>query len=208
MPDFEDLLPTDPLPVDPPVTPTQIETISTQQVYSNHWMSVRESKILRVARDGSSTPGIYAVVDKPHSAVVVAWNGTHIRLVGQKRYPLDAWSWELPQGALHDGKPHSPEQIARTELLEETGISAGELKVLAQLAFAPGMTSQRYTAFLATDLSYGEPQPELEEQGLIVQKDVTPTEFWQMVGEGIVDATTIAVWSLAERDLGLKRLLS
>jgi len=182
-----------------------IVTVGTREVYRNPWMTVREDAIERTDPDGAAHPGIYAVVMKPHAAVVVPWDGRRVHLVGQDRYPLGAWSWELPQGAVHvdGGDPApgvDPAAIARAELREETGFEAGRLERLGAMAFAPGMADQRFTAFLATDLRPGPPQPEAEEEGLIVPLAVTPDELDAMIDRGeIVDAATVATWYLATR---------
>ncbi|EHN12085.1 ADP-ribose pyrophosphatase [Patulibacter medicamentivorans] len=183
----------------------RIRTVSTRVAYRNPWMVLREDAIERPGPDGVPRPGIYAVVEKPHSAVVVPWDGVHLHLVGQDRYPLGRWSWELPQGAAHapDGASSSIDdhaEIARAELREETGFEAGTLTRIGDLAFAPGMANQTFTAWLATDLRPGPPQPEAEEEGLLVQRAVTPEQFDAMVDDGeVVDAASIATWHLARR---------
>lgn len=183
----------------------RIRTVSSREAYRNPWMVLREDAIERPGPEGPR-PGIYAVVMKPRAAVVVPWDGERVHLVGQHRYPLDAWSWELPQGASHDAEDGAgsttddPAAVARQELREETGFEAGELVRLAELAFAPGMADQRFTAFLARDLRPGPPQPEAEEQGLLVPRAVTPAELDAMIDAGeVVDAATIATWLLALR---------
>ena len=183
----------------------RIRTVSSREAYRNPWMVLREDAIERPGPDGPR-PGIYAVVMKPWAAVVVPWDGERVHLVGQHRYPLGDWSWELPQGASHaagDGSSSTtedPAEVARQELLEETGFVAGELVRLADLAFAPGMADQRFTAFLARDLRPGPPQPEAEEEGLLVPRAVTPDELDAMIDDGeIVDAATVAAWLLAVR---------
>lgn len=176
-------------------------TVRSRVVYRNRWMTVREDVIARTGPDGEERPGIYAVVEKPPAAVVVPWDGTHVHLVGQHRYPLDAWSWELPQGAV-EAEGVDPETVARTELREETGFLAGRLERLGAMAFAPGMADQRFVAWLATDLTPGPAEPEPEEEGLLVPGTATPDELDAAIVDGeIVDAATIAVWFLARRRL-------
>lgn len=175
--------------------------VSSRVAYRNPWMTVREDRIERPTPDGGVRPGIYAVVEKPHAAAVVPWDGTHLHLVGQFRYPLGDWSWEFPQGAVH-GDEVTAEQVARAELREETGFEAGRLQRLADLAFAPGMADQTFTAWLATELTPGPAQPEPEEQGMIVARAVTIERFDAMIDGGeIVDAATIASWFFARRVL-------
>ncbi|WP_210495618.1 NUDIX hydrolase [Patulibacter sp. SYSU D01012] len=174
--------------------------VSSREAYRNPWMVVREDVIERPHPDGTPRPGMYAVVMKPHAAVVVPFDGTHVHLVGQHRYPLDRWSWELPQGAHHDDGPDDPEATARGELREETGFEAGTLVRLADLAFAPGMSDQTFTAWLATDLRPGALQPDAEEEGMLRHRAVTPDALDAMVDDGeVVDAATVATWLLARR---------
>lgn len=187
-------------PADDPSRPRP-RRLSSRVAYRNPWMTVREDRIERPTPDGGARPGIYAVVEKPHAAAVVPWDGTRLHLVGQFRYPLGAWSWEFPQGAVH-GDEVTAEQVARAELREETGFDAGDLRRLADLAFAPGMADQTFTAWLATDLRPGTAEPEPEEQGMIVARAVTIEEFDAMIDDGeIVDAATIATWFFARRVL-------
>ncbi len=176
--------------------------LSSRVAYRNPWMVVREDRIERPVPGGGWRPGIYAVVEKPHAAAVVPWDGERLHLVGQFRYPLGRWSWEFPQGAVEGDDPVTPEQVARVELREETGFEAGRLKRLGDLAFAPGMADQTFTAWLATDLTPGPPRPEPEEEGMIVPRAVTIEQFDAMIDGGeIVDAATIATWFLARRRL-------
>ena len=169
-----------------------IRTLSSRVVYENPWVSVREDAIER--EDGSE--GIHAVVDKPHGALVVPWDGERVTLVGQVKYPVGRFCWEFPQGAL-DGDPSAtPEDTARAELVEETGFRAGTLEHLGRLQYAPGMLSQEFDAWLATDLVAGEPQPEATEVGLQTRA-VTPAELDAMIDAGeIRDAATVAVLQL------------
>ncbi|WP_026910772.1 NUDIX domain-containing protein [Patulibacter minatonensis] len=179
-------------------------TVSSREAYRNPWMVLREDVIERPHPDGVPRPGLYAVVMKPHSAVVVPFDGDVVHLVGQHRYPIDRWSWEFPQGAHHgedDDQDH--EAVARGELEEETGFVAGTMRRLGDLAFAPGMSDQLFTAWLATDLRAGEPTPDAEEEGMLRHRTVTPGELDAMVRGGeVVDAATVATWHLARPWIG------
>ena len=95
--------------------------ISTQPIYSTPWFSVRRDEVIRP--DGQ--PGIYSVVHSERLAVGVVplWRDGTITLVGQHRYPLGEYSWEIPEGG---GDPtRDPIETARRELREEAGIEAG-----------------------------------------------------------------------------------
>jgi 8-oxo-dGTP pyrophosphatase MutT (NUDIX family) len=169
-----------------------IRTLSSRRVYGNPWLSVREDEIER--QDGSR--GVHAVVDKHDGAVVAPWDGERLTLVGQVKYPVGRFTWELPQGATDDDPSATAEETARAELLEETGLRAGTLTHLGRLCYAPGIMSQLFDAWLATDLEAGEAQPEATEVGLETRA-VTPAELDKMLLEGeIVDAATLAVMHL------------
>jgi 8-oxo-dGDP phosphatase len=168
-----------------------IRTLSTRTVYENPWLTLREDRIER--QDGSR--GVYAVVDKHDGALVVPWDGERVWLVGQFKYPLGCFCWEFPQGAIDD-RVASPEETARTELAEETGLRAGRLELLARMHYSPGMSSQAFHAWLALDLVRGEAAPEPTEVGLRTRA-VTGATFERMVADGeITDAATIAAWGL------------
>jgi 8-oxo-dGTP pyrophosphatase MutT (NUDIX family) len=175
--------------------------VSSREAYRNPWMTVREDRIERPHPDGVPRPGLYAVIVKPRAAVVVPFDGEHVHLVGQHRYPIDEWSWEFPQGAHHDeGVDEDDEAVARGELREETGFTAGTLRRLAEMAFAPGMADQRFTAWLATDLTAGDTAPDAEEEGMLRHRTIGPHDLDELIaGGGMVDAASVATWSLARR---------
>ena len=169
-----------------------IETIGSRTVYTNRWLTLREDRIRRA--DGSE--GIYGVVDKPPFALVVPCDRGRLHLVGQWRYPVGRFCWEFPQGAL-EGRPDAPiEEVARTELAEETGLRAGRLEQVGELYAAYGYSSQSYFVFLASDLTQGEASPEHEEQGLVT-RTVTTAEFEEMVRSGeMLDGPSVAAYGL------------
>ena len=168
-----------------------IRTLASRVVYRNPWVTIREDDVERP--DGSR--GVYAVVDKNEGALVVPWDGERLHVVGQFKYPIGRRAWEFPQGAIDD-REASPEETARTELLEETGLRAGRLDLLGRMHYAPGLSSQSFHAWLATELEDGEPEPESTEVG-IESRAVAPATFERMVLDGeISDAATVAAWAL------------
>lgn len=168
-----------------------VETLGSREVYANQWMVVREDAIGRA--DG--TTGIYGVVDKPDFALVIPMDGERLRLVEQFRYPLGMRRWEFPQGTAPDRADVPPAELAARELREETGLRAGSMVALGKLDVAPGMSSQRGWVFLATDITEGEPERELEEQDMrsawFPRADV---EKMILAGE-ITDAQSVAAWA-------------
>ena len=168
-----------------------MKTLSSRIVYQNRWMTVREDDIQRP--DGSQ--GIYGVVDKPDFAVIAAIAQGQVYLVEQYRYPIQARRWELPQGSWGSGSG-SALDLARTELREETGIMAQKMQHIARLHEAYGYSTQAFDVFLATDLTQGKQDLELEEQDLICRA-FPIEEAVKMICEGVItDAVTVAAFGM------------
>ena len=167
-----------------------IKTVSSRVVYENPWISVREDEIERA--DGS--PGIYSVVDKGNYAVVVPYENDGFWLVEQYRYPMGERSWEFPMGTYPDRRMGDPLELARRELLEETGLSAGRWELLGELWCVPGFSSQAGHVYLATDLVPGELDREHAEQDMRHGWFSRP-DLEKMLRDGTIkDAQTIACY--------------
>ncbi len=169
-----------------------IQTVATREIYRNSWLALREDDIRRA--DGSS--GIYAVIDKPTYALVIARDGDRFHLVEQYRYPLGLRRWEFPQGTAPNLEQLEPAELAARELREETGLRADAMTLLGQLDVAPGMSSQRGWVFLATGISEGEHEREHEEQDMHSEW-FSRAEVERMMRDGeITDAQSIAAFAL------------
>jgi 8-oxo-dGTP pyrophosphatase MutT (NUDIX family) len=168
-----------------------IRQVSSRVVYRNRWMTVREDE---VERDHGER-GIYGVVEKHDSAVILPIEGNHIYLVEQFRYAIGRHSLELPQGSL-EAAGVEPETIARQELLQETGIVAGTMELLGAFNIAVGYSNQRDYAFLATGLTLGTRTPDREEHDLVLRR-MTIEEFGDKIRSNVIDdAQTLAAWTL------------
>jgi 8-oxo-dGTP pyrophosphatase MutT (NUDIX family) len=134
--------------------------LGSRPVYENAWIRVREDRVVRP--DGQ--PGIYGVVEMKGRAVAVVpltADGDTF-LVGQYRYTLGQYSWEVPEGA---GAPdESPLVEAQRELREETGIRAARWTYLGEVHLSNSVTDETGCAFLAEELSFGEAEPDGTEQ--------------------------------------------
>lgn len=169
-----------------------IQTVASREIYRNSWFSMREDDIRRP--DGSD--GVYAVVDKPPFALVIARDGDRFHLVEQFRYPLGLRRWEFPQGTAPDRNHLEPIELAARELREETGLRAESMTLLGQLDLAPGLSSQRGWVFLATGITEGEHAREHEEQDMR-SAWFSRDEMERMIRNGeITDAQSIAAWAL------------
>jgi len=173
-----------------------VRTISSREVYRNAWLSVRDDEVVRA--DGST--GVYGVVDKPDFALVIPQDLDGFWLVEQFRYPVGRRAWEFPQGSWGAGVSGSTIDLARSELAEETGLRAGQLRHLGHLYEAYGFCSQGFDVYLATDLRTGAVAREETEQDM-VHRDVSEKEFRRMIQTGeVVDGATVAAYSLLLMD--------
>jgi 8-oxo-dGTP pyrophosphatase MutT (NUDIX family) len=176
-----------------------MEALTSRQVYANAWMTVREDAIRRP--DGSD--GVYGVVDKPDYALVIPWDGARFMLVEQYRYPLGIRRWEFPQGTAPDLAEADPVELAARELREETGLRAGRIEEVGLLDVAPGMSSQRGRVFLATELTEGHPERELEEQDMRTAW-FTRARLESMISSSeVTDAQSVAAYGLLLLRAGL-----
>jgi len=191
-------------PEDPPPDPDRAnpwKTRSSRLVYDNPWIRVREDEVLRP--DG--LPGIYGVVHFKNRAVGVlpVDQEGRIWLVGQYRYPLQAYSWEIPEG----GSPESetPEATARRELREETGLTAGRLELIATAHLSNSVSDELAYVFRATELTLGTDEPEGSEQIAVRRLDWKEAVRMLRGGEITDSMSVIALLHEAVRRLGCDR---
>ena len=172
-----------------------IKTISSREIYRNPWTSVREDVIERA----NGERGIYGVIDKDPASIIipldVATDGEFVYLIEQFRYTVGGRHWEFPQGGWETADV-VPEELARGELKEETGLTAERMTHLSTLQIAYGVMNQKQHVFLAEGLKMGTAKPDAEESDLVVQR-VSVMEFETMIlNETIVDNCTVAAWGL------------
>lgn len=168
-----------------------IRTLSTREVYRNPWLRVREDAIERTG----GKPGIYGVVEKDDCAVILPIQDGTIYLVEQFRYTIQQRALELPQGGW-ETVDVDPEELARGELREETGLVANQMTYLGAMWIAYGFARQKQHVFLATGLRMESTDPDPEEHDLVLRTATIP-EFEQMLLDGrIQDGCTLAAWGL------------
>ena len=145
--------------------------LSRATVYENRWIRVDHHEVLTPR----ATPGIYGTIHfKAHAVGVVPVfeDGTTL-LVGQHRFPFDAYSWEIPEGGAHEDDLQA---ACARELAEETGFSARRWEKILEMDLSNSTTDERATAFLAWDLVPGEAAPE-ETEEIAVRR----VPFWDSV---------------------------
>jgi 8-oxo-dGTP pyrophosphatase MutT (NUDIX family) len=168
-----------------------IRQLSTRVVYRNPWMTVREDEIER----NNGKRGIYGVIEKCDSAIVIAIDGDDVYLVEQYRYPVGMTTLEFPQGSLERNNV-DPAVIAREELQAETGLVADTLERLGVIYIAWGYADQKTYAFLARGLRQAGAHRDAEEHDLAVRR-VSLKELQQLFRDNVIkDAQTMAAWSL------------
>jgi 8-oxo-dGTP pyrophosphatase MutT (NUDIX family) len=134
-------------------------TLSSRTVYRNAWLTLREDTVIRP--DGAE--GIYSVVEmRPSCGVVAISEENQIALVGQWRYVHGRYSLEIPTGGSEEGE--DPLAAAKRELLEETGLTAGDWTALGTVDNSNGVTTDVAHLFLARSLTAGPAIPEGDEQ--------------------------------------------
>ena len=174
-----------------PLQINSITTLSTREVYRNHWMRVREDEILR----SNGKKGIYSVVDKDDAAIILPIDNGRVWLVEQFRYTIQERALELPQGGW-EMEVEFPEELARGELREEIGVDATQMIFLGTLWIAYGFTRQKQHVFLATGLTETGKDPDPEEHDLVV-RSFSVAEFEEMMLNGIIrDNSTLSAWAL------------
>ncbi|KUG06789.1 NUDIX domain-containing protein [Solirubrum puertoriconensis] len=177
------------------------QTLSTEAKYQNPWISVREDQVI----NPTGGRGIYGVVSMKNKALgiipVDAEGNTW--LVGQYRYPLNEYSWEIPMG----GGPVELDilESAQRELKEETGMNARRWTNIARLHTSNSVTDEEGFVFLAEDLEYGEVAPE-ETEELHLWKLPLAEAVQMCMNNRITDAISVAGLLKAERILRERHL--
>ncbi len=155
--------------------------------YENPWITVTEFDVLTP----SGNKGIYGKVHFKNIAVgvMVLDEDLNTYLVGQYRFVLDAYSWEIPEGGAMLGT--NPLEGAKRELLEETGLAANSWQLLLQMHLSNSVSDELAFVYLARELSQHTPCPEDTEQ-LIIKK-IPFEEAYCMVEKGeITDSMSVA----------------
>lgn len=172
-------------------------TVGSREIYHNPWIRVREDHVLRP----DQKPGIYGVVEFRNIAlgIVPVTDDGDTFLVGQWRYPLGLYSWEIPEGGGPLGL--SPLVSAQRELAEEAGVTATEWVDLGAFHLSNSVTDEEGRIFLARGLTVGEAEPEGDE--VLALRRLPLTEAYAMAMDGrITDGVSIIGLARAVRFLG------
>ena len=129
--------------------------ISSQKIYQIQWFSLREDQVISPGGEKS----IYGVVEtSPAIAIVPLTSKLETYLVGQYRYPLNTYSWEVPEGGADPDESNL--EAAKRELKEETGLRAQKWTYLSSLYTSNSITNEIGHIYLAEGLTAGVSEPE------------------------------------------------
>jgi len=163
------------------------KTLSGREIYDNPWINVTEYQVI----NPSGGSGIYGKVHFKNYAlgILPLDEEMHTWLVGQYRYTLNQYSWEIPEG----GGPLGiePLESAKRELLEETGLIASTWTELQPFHLSNSVCNEFGYIYLARDLKQGQAEPEETEE--LQLKRLPFEEAYQMVISGkITDSLSVA----------------
>jgi 8-oxo-dGTP pyrophosphatase MutT (NUDIX family) len=162
------------------------QILNKKEIYDNPWIDLTEYAVI----NPTGGKGIYGKVHFKNRAIgiVPLDEALNTYLVGQFRFPIDEYSWEIPEGGgLYDEEPLV---AAQRELLEETGLKAAHWQKVREMYLSNSVTDELSIIFIATGLTQHTAMPEATEQ--LVVKKLPFEEVFEMVMQGkIKDALTI-----------------
>jgi ADP-ribose pyrophosphatase len=161
-------------------------TLGSSLIYENPWIRVREDSVIKP----NGEKGIYGVVETRIATGVVALNKNNdIILVGQYRYCMEEYSWEIIEGGAEADE--NPMDAAKRELREEAGLIAGSMEPLGEEVHLSNChSSERAMLYLARDLTATEKAPDDTE--ILQIREVPFKEAVSMIENGIIkDAMSI-----------------
>lgn len=162
-------------------------TVNSQEKYDNPWIRVTEHEVINPA----GKPGIYGLVSFKNIAcgIIPLDDDGNTWIVGQYRYTLDEYSWEIPMGGIKVGTDLL--EGAKRELKEETGLTANRWDHILKVHISNSVTDEVGVVFVARDLEYGE--PEFEDTEKIQIRKLPFVELLGLVTNGeITDILSIA----------------
>lgn len=173
------------------------KTRGVKKIFESPWIELEVHDVI----NPSGNKGFYNVVKFKHWAIGIlpVDEQGYTYLVGQWRYPLNQYSWEIPEGGGSLNIP--PIESAQRELLEETGLVAQNFEELLRLHTSNSVTDELAIVFLATNLQQKQSMPEETED--ITIKKVHMREALELVmNNEITDSISVAAILKASIKLG------
>ena len=174
------------------------KTISSETAYENPWIRVEHRDVVTPA----GSPGVYGVVKFKNKAIgiVPMDDEGFIYLVGQYRYPLGEYSWEIPEGGGPFGE--DPLEAAKRELKEETGLEAGNWQRIGRIHTSNSVTDEEGFIFLASGLTQGDAEPE-ETEDLHVKRVPLHVAVDMVMHSEITDSISMCGILMVGRMMGI-----
>ncbi len=163
------------------------KTLASTEIYDNNWISLKEHQVI----NPNGGEGIYGEVHFKNYAIgILPLDENHNTwIVGQYRYPIKAYSWEIIEGGGALGV--DPVESAKRELVEESGITANRFTEIQRMHLSNSVSDELAIIYLAQDLEMGKSSPE-ETEELVIRK-LHFNEAYQMVIDGIItDSMSVA----------------
>lgn len=167
--------------------PNNWKKLSGRIAYDNPWVQIDEHMV----KTPAGTDGIYGIVHFKTNAIAIIPLDEEVNtwIVGQWRYPLGSFEWEVPEGGCPLGT--LPEATALRELKEETGLEAGSLQLILEMQLSNSTTNEVSYTYIARDLKMTEAEPE-ETEDLHIRK-LPFQELYEMTMRGeIRDGLSVA----------------
>ncbi|PCJ00130.1 MAG: DNA mismatch repair protein MutT [Flavobacteriales bacterium] len=163
------------------------KTLKSEVKYDNPWIKITEHQTV----DAADGDGIYGVVHYKNIAIgiIPLDEDYNTWLVGQYRYPLKQYSWEICEG----GGLHTKDLLesAKRELLEELGIKAGKWNKIMDIHLSNSVSDEEGVIYIAKELSYFDPEP--EDCEVLQIKKIPFNDVYEMVMNGeLTDSLTVA----------------
>lgn len=172
--------------------------INEKKVYDNAWINVSEHQVV----NPNGKKGIYGKVSFKHKALGIIPLDYDLStwLVGQYRYTLNEYSWEIPMGG--GSLQNDIIESAKRELKEETGLEARKWTKLLRIHTSNSVTDEEGFIFLAEELSYGKPQFD-ETEKLEIRKIPFKQAYEMVVQNKITDCMSVSGILVVARQLSL-----
>jgi 8-oxo-dGTP pyrophosphatase MutT (NUDIX family) len=162
------------------------KTHASEKVYESPWIAVTKHDVT----NPGGHPGTYSVVHFKNLAIGIIPLDSEMNtwLVGQYRYPMEEYTWEIPEGGGTRGI--DPLESAKRELHEEAGIKAKKWTTIQEMHLSNSATDEYCYIYLAQDLEIGESEPEPDEELQLVK--IPFEEVYRLVCNGTIkDSLTV-----------------
>ena len=187
-------------PLPHPEHPDPYTVLDRRFLYDSPWIRIREDRFQH--RRGAE--GRYAVCGFVRTAcgVLALDEQDRVVLVGQWRYPLEAYSWELPEGG--GDVSESPFEAITRELAEEAGLTAQVWEPLAFFHPSNSSTEEEAFLFLATGLHPSEGHQAEDDEELLVHREPFQDCLRRVLSGELTDSLTVmALLALQARRSGV-----